>query len=432
MKKFTKLSLVMLLTLSVALSACGAKSSDNASSGSKDNGTTTETKTIKIYQFKVEIAEALNRLKGEYEKTHPGIKLDIQTVGGGADYGAGLKAKFASGDEPDIFNNGGYRELDTWLPNLEDLSDQPWVSDVIDVAKAPMTKDGKIYGQPMNLEGYGFVYNKDLFAKAGITEIPKTLTQLEDAAKKLQAIGVTPFANGYQELWILGLHNFNVAFAHQKDPDAFIKGLNDGTQKIPGNSVFDEWTKLLDLTLKYGNKNPLTTDYNTEMTMFANGQAAMTQQGNWTQVQINGINKNIHVGILPMPINDNADENDKLLIGVPNNWVINKNSPVKAEAKEFLNWLVTSDIGKQYMTKEFKFIPAFKSVKATSEDLGELGAEVVKYSQEGKALSWNFMKFPDGGMNEFANQIQAYIAGKSDKNRMLEDLQKTWESLNTK
>jgi raffinose/stachyose/melibiose transport system substrate-binding protein len=157
MKKFTKLSLVMLLALSVVLSACGAKSSDSSSSESKGSGTTTGTKTIKIYQFKVEIAEALNRLKGEYEKSHPGIKLDIQTVGGGADYGAGLKAKFASGDEPDIFNNGGYSELTTWLPNLEDLSDQPWVSDVIDVAKQPMTKDGKIYGQPMNLEGYGFV-----------------------------------------------------------------------------------------------------------------------------------------------------------------------------------------------------------------------------------------------------------------------------------
>lgn len=39
------------------------------------------TKTIKIFQYKVEIAEALNRLKAEYESSHPGIKLDIQTVG---------------------------------------------------------------------------------------------------------------------------------------------------------------------------------------------------------------------------------------------------------------------------------------------------------------------------------------------------------------
>jgi len=432
MKKYTKLTLVMMLAFSLVLSACGSKEADNNKGNNAASGGTTETKTIKIFQFKVEIAEALNRLKAEYESTHPGIKLDIQTVGGGADYGAALKAKFASGEEPDIFNNGGYRDLGTWFDKLEDLSDQPWVADTVDVAKEPMTKDGKIYGQPMNLEGYGFVYNKDLFAKAGITETPKTLTQLEEAAKKLQAIGVTPFANGYQELWVLGNHTLNVAFAHQKDPDAFIKGLNEGTEKIPGNAVFEDWTKLVDLTLKYGNKNPLTTDYNTEMTLFANGEAAMTQQGNWTQVQIDGINPNLNIGILPMPINDNAEENDKLYVGVPNNWVVNKNSKVKPEAKEFLNWLVTSDIGKKYIAKEFKFIPAFKSIEATGEDLGDLGAEVVKYSQEGKALSWNFNKFPDGGMNEFGNQIQAYIAGKSDKTALFDGLQKAWDSLKTK
>ena len=81
----------------------------------------------------------------------------------------------------------------------------------------------------------------------------------------------------------------------------------------------------------------------------------MMQQGNWTQVQIDGIDPDLNLGILPMPINN--EPNDKLFVGVPNYWVVNKNSQVKPEAKEFLEWLVTSDIGKQYMTKEFKFIP---------------------------------------------------------------------------
>ncbi|CAM3102892.1 ABC transporter substrate-binding protein [Paenibacillus sediminis] len=430
-KKYAKLSFIMLLALSLVLSACGSKAKEEASTGTTNSGGTdkpAETKTIHIFQFKVEISEALNKMKEEYEKEHPGIKLDIQTVGGGSDYGAALKAKFASGEEPDIFNIQGYAEMDTWIDKLEDLSDQPWVNDVIDVAKEPMTKDGKLYGQPMNLEGYGFVYNKDLFAKAGITKLPTTLSELTAAAQKLQDAGITPFANGYQEFWILGIHNLNIAFAQQPDPNAFIKGLNDGTAKISDNPVFKDWANLLDLTLKYGNKNPLTTDYNTEVTMFANGQAAMTQQGNWIQGQIDGINKNLNVGILPMPINDNPDQ-DRLAVGVPNNWVVNKNSPVKAEAKEFLNWLVTSETGKKYIAKEFKFIPAFKSITATADDIGPLGAEVVKYSQAGKTLSWNWAKYPDGATNEFGNIMQSYVAGKSDKQKMFEDFEKTWNNL---
>ena len=310
------------------------------------------------------------------------------------DYGAALKAKFNSGDKPDIFNNGGYSDLDLWMDQLEDLSDQPWVKDLVKGASEPMTKDGKLYGQPLNLEGYGFIYNKDLFTKAGITAPPKTLTQLEDAAKKLQAAGITPFENGYGEWWVLGNHFVNIPFAQQPDPNAFIDALNKGTAKIPGNAIFNDWMKLFDLTLKYGNKNPLQTDYKTEVTDFALGKAAMTQQGNWTQLDLTKTNPSINVGFLPMPINDDATANDKLPVGVPNNWVINKSSAVKAEAKSFLNWMVSSDTGKKFITDEFKFIPAFTTINADEKVLGPLAADIIKYAKDGKVLSWNWFKFP--------------------------------------
>ena len=101
--------------------------------------------TIKMFQFKVEIAEQLQLMVNEYEK-ETGVKIQVETVGGGADYGAALKAKFNSGDKPDIFNNGGFSDLDLWVENLEDLSDQPWVKDLVKGTDEPMTKDGKLYG----------------------------------------------------------------------------------------------------------------------------------------------------------------------------------------------------------------------------------------------------------------------------------------------
>ncbi|MFO7177027.1 carbohydrate ABC transporter substrate-binding protein, partial [Enterococcus faecium] len=74
------------------------------------------------------------------------MKATVQTVGGGADYGAALKSQFASGNEPDIFNNGGFTEAQTWKDKLEDLSSEKWVGDLTEVAKEPMTMDGKLYG----------------------------------------------------------------------------------------------------------------------------------------------------------------------------------------------------------------------------------------------------------------------------------------------
>ncbi|WP_442950907.1 ABC transporter substrate-binding protein [Paenibacillus sp. An7] len=417
MRKKGMFALTSLLLCSLVVAGCG---------GGKESAD--GKKTIKIFQYKVEIAEAFDRLITEYETEHPDINIEIETVGGGSDYGAALKTKFAGSEHPDIFNVAGYRELDTWIDSLEDLSGEPWVNDVLDVAKEPMTKDGKLYGQPLGLEGYGFIYNKDLFKQAGITELPKTLSQLQAAAQKLQDAGIIPFSNGYQEWWVLGNHNVNVPFANQADPVAFVQGLNEATEKIPGNPVFEDWIKLLDLTLQYSNKNPLTTDYNTQVTTFATGEAAMMQQGNWTQVQIDGINPDLNLGILPMPIGDDADASDKLFVGVPNYYVVNKESAVKQEAKDFLEWLVTSETGKKYMTEEFKFIPAFKSITTDSEVLGDLAADIIQYSDDNKALSWYYSRFPEGVPQEFGAVMQAYVA-KPDPVKLLEDLQKSWDSL---
>ncbi|PZD94298.1 carbohydrate ABC transporter substrate-binding protein [Paenibacillus sambharensis] len=440
MKKWTT-TLLSLILVAVLAAGCGGGNNSTTGTGGTDTGSSTGTDTekakdpvkIRMFQFKVEIAEALERLKAEYEKENPNVKIVIETVGGGADYGAALKAKFASGDEPDIFNNGGYQEMETWMEHLEDMSDQPWVADVVDAAKPPMTKDGKIYGMPMNLEGYGFIYNKELFAKAGITETPKTLSELKAAAQKLQDAGITPFANGYQEWWILGIHNFNVAVAQQEDPTAFVNAMNDGTGQIPGNPIFNDWANLLDTTLEYSNKNPLTTDYNTQVTLFASGEAAMMQQGNWTQVQIDGINPDLDLGVLPMPINDDAEKNDKLYVGVPNNWVVNKNSAVKEEAKAFLNWMVTSDLGKKYVVDEFKFIPAFKSIEVTNPDtLGDIANDIIAYSKDGKTLTWNWFRYPEGVTQELGSTIQAYIAKKLTREEMLEAFQNSWNNLRSK
>ncbi|MFB5762122.1 ABC transporter substrate-binding protein [Paenibacillus medicaginis] len=428
MKK-AKYSIILsvLLTMSVILSACGGGGnlvSDNNSSGDKPGQ-----KTVTIFQFKTEIVEGLNELKVEFEKEHPDIKLDIQTVGGGADYDAALKTKFASGDAPDIFSNNGYAKLDMWQEKLEDLSDQPWVKDLVPLAAEAITKDDKVYGLPLDLEGFGYVYNKDLFAKAGITTLPKTYSELEAAAKKLQAAGITPFANAYQEWWLVGSQGISVAFANQDNVDGFIKGLNEGTSSIVGNEQFANWAKLMKLTLDYGNKNPLTTDYNTQVTMFANGEAAMMQEGNWAQTMIDGITPNMNIGILPMPLSDDAAKTGKVTIGVPVNLVVNKDSDAKEEAKIFLNWLVTSDIGKEYLVKKFKFIPAMTTIQATPEDMGPIATDLVKYVEEGNIFAHQAGKFPDGVAQEFGSAIQQYLAGKSDVESWQKNMQAAWDKL---
>ncbi len=426
------LAIAAMLVLGSLLAGCGTQ---NKPAGNDAGATATapaNKAVVKIFTSKIELIDQFNQMKEDYEKEHPGITLQINSTMGGDDYDTQLKAKFASNEMPDIFNNVGDAQKDVWLEHLEDLSDQPWIQDELDIAKDPMTKDGKVYGMPLNLEGIAMVYNKELFEKAGIAELPTTFSALKAAVEKLQAAGIQPFVTDYNSWFPLGYRMINNPFSKQADPNAFIKGLNDGTENIPDNALFKDWVQLFDLVIQNGSPNMLTVDVLTASTDLANGKGAMMYAGNFLEPTLKKMGTTATFGLMPVPINEDAALNDNIVLNVPTNWVIYKESPVKKEAKEFLNWLVTSDTGRHYLTDVFEFIPAFKSIKNDTSKMGTLSQDVVKYVEQEKVLGKHYTKFPPGTAQEFGATMQKYVADKIDAAQMLAELQATWESKKTK
>jgi raffinose/stachyose/melibiose transport system substrate-binding protein len=135
------------------------------------------------------------------------------------------------------------------------------------------------------------------------------------------------------------------------------------------------------------------------------------------------------VGILPMPLSDDAAVSDKLAIDVPSNWVIHKQAPAadKKAAKDFLNWMVTSKEGQKALVEDFKYIPAFKSIEA--KDIGPLGEELLKYSKDQKTIPWEWTKFPEGVTQKFGADVQEYIGGQTSEDELLKSLDKRWAEL---
>jgi raffinose/stachyose/melibiose transport system substrate-binding protein len=163
-----------------------------------------------------------------------------------------------------------------------------------------------------------------------------------------------------------------------------------------------------------------------ELNLFAKGQAAMIQQGNWIQPMIDQLSPNMNIGMLPIPINDGPN-NDALVVGVPNYWVVNKHTTPakKKEAKKFLNWMVSSKQGKTFMTEHFKFIPAFENMEA--DHLGPLADEIVRYSKDGKTFSINWFHYPVGVRAEFSSAMQLYVGKQLNRDQLLQEFQKSWE-----
>ena len=139
---------------------------------------------IRVSNLKVEIDAALQEYAAEYSKT-AGFNVEAYSVGGGADYSGSVKAELQAGNMPDIFvieGLGGYNE---WKEYIEDLSDTEFAKNT----SVAFTVDGKVYGFPVAVEGFGLAYNKDLLEKAGIDPATLTTTSaLKEAFEKLDGM----------------------------------------------------------------------------------------------------------------------------------------------------------------------------------------------------------------------------------------------------
>ncbi|WRP07205.1 extracellular solute-binding protein [Rossellomorea aquimaris] len=400
--------------ISVTLTACNEDKEEK-----KELEPEEEKVTLTIRNPKVEIASEFEQMVSTYEEENPGVVIKVETVGGAADDYSDITAKLAAGEGPDIFTNLGREAAKEWRRFLEDLSDEPWVHRASENVLGGITLDKKVYGMPINIEGFGIIYNRDLFQKAGITSPPSTYPELEEAAAKLDQKGIKPFANGYYEDWKLGHHMASVAFA-QADK-GFPQGLDNGSASFRDNPSFQELFTLTDLTVRYGNERPTSTDYYTELEQFTKGNAAMILQGNWIQPLLE--DKEVSVGMFPVPLTDRNE--GRILAGVPGYWVINSQSSPeeKREAKKFLNWMVSSEKGQAYMTEKFHFIPAFKDIPV--QDIGPLGEETLKLIKETDTFNWS--SFSPCIKKEMGGIMQDYIDEESSRQEALEEFDRAWK-----
>jgi raffinose/stachyose/melibiose transport system substrate-binding protein len=381
---------------------------------------------LKVFHFKSLWMDSWNELMQEYQK-ETGIAVDSEITGGSSDYTTMLKTKLAANQMPDIFFIQGYSDYRLFKEYIEPQNGAAWTNHLAPFAKQGYMVDGNVIGMPMTMEAFGLLYNKDLFAKAGISAPPQTFGELSDAVGKLKAAGIVPFATGFGTDWVIGQHFANVPFSKRSDVQGFVSDLNDGTATITDDPVMNQWKSVFDLILANCEPNPLTTDHQSEVTLFAQGKAAMMLQGNWKEGSVLSIAPDMHMGILPIPLSDSDAKAGNITAGIPFYISINaKSSPeVRAAAEDFLTWLVTSDIGKQYLVEKFQAIPTYTDIP--TDDLSPLGKEIVAYSNADKVSMWSFPLWPDGMTADFTKAAQAYVGKQISFDAMLENMQASWE-----
>ena len=345
--------------------------------------------TVTMFQLKVEIDSALQAFAKLYNDSHPGVTVKVETLGGGADYGAALKAKLQAGQMPTLFNIEGKGGYDLWKDNMVDMSDCAWVKDTDFAYKGD---DGKIVGFPVAVEGYGLGYNADILAKAGID--PATLTTfsaVKAAIEKLDSMKADLGLDAVVDMaasisggmwWTMGNHNFNAYLTGGLDYndssiyDKLMKGEVD-TERL---TDYCNYVKLL---FDYADQNILTNgNYDAQVASFAQGKTAFINQGNWVDPNMKQLGVTFKMGYISHCFTD-KQEMTGLFMAAPSWYCLNSGASEAEQkaAKDFLDFLATSKEGADYMVNQAGMVPAFKSV--TLKPTGQFSAALVEASAKG-------------------------------------------------
>ncbi|OIJ22425.1 sugar ABC transporter substrate-binding protein [Anaerobacillus alkalidiazotrophicus] len=419
------------LILSVLLVGCGNNSgNENTENANVD---AREQITINIFQGKVEFRDQFIELAKQYEEENPNVKINFAAVGGGTDYFTSLRSKFSSGDEPEIFSLGGPSELVDYKQYLADVSDTQAASLALEGTLEGISDENGVYGLPFNLEGYGLIYNKRVFEEAGVKpdeiltyEDLKTAVQTVDEQKEELGIDAV-FALAGSELWVTGNHLSNVFIAPEFDHDV-TKAFESNTLTFEKS---EELQKMVDLQNDYAVQPSLSVDYSQQVERyFSLERVAMIQQGNWIFPSVYQMDPEFAengIGILPIPMEGYEGH---LPVGVPNYWVVNKNKDdeVVQASKDFLDWLYTSEVGKETVLTELNFIPAYEGFDE-SKIADPLSREIYEYSTKGNTVGWVFMGYPNPWGDILGANIQKYIDGQSSWEEVVENSVNEWENM---
>ncbi|MEE3438956.1 MAG: carbohydrate ABC transporter substrate-binding protein, partial [Ruminococcus sp.] len=118
------------------------------------------------------------------------------------------------------------------------------------------------------------------------------------------------------------------------------------------------------------------------------------------------------MGMLPIYIGVDGEENQGLCTGSENYWCVNSNASEDDQKAtlDFMKWCVTSDKGTSAMANDMGFVIPFKDAKEATNALVKVAD---KYVSDGKeAVSWNFTTMPsEDWKNGVGTALTQYAAG---------------------
>lgn len=409
--------LVFLLSLALALPliACSQDPSDSSSSASKSEALSSsalsdEPVTIQWIQHQIEVAEQTEEFIAAYSTDHPNVTIELSISADAPDV---LMARASTNNMPDIYMTEAYGGVSDYADYSADLSEMSFADQIVDAAKGAVTVDGKILALPMQLSGFGIIYNKGIFEKYKI-EVPTTPEELEAVSQKLLENGVTPFINQYKDDWLIG-EITGVGVGRGDDATDFFADIKAGTADIAGRKQISDIFDFISTSVKYGQDNPLSDEWNSACTKMGMEEGAMMPEGIWVYDTIKEINPDIDLGIFGIPL---PGDDAPLAVDVNGALHISSTTEHADVCEDILNYFVTSEAGQQYIY-DCAYISAWKSCDS---ELNSCGEDVQKYVDANNTSLWGWIAISSAYETDAGAIAQKFVMGDCTKDEAVNDI----------
>lgn len=392
--------------------------------------------SITLLNSKAKIQTALVEMSAEFEKKS-GVHVEVMPVTDGDSPYTKVVSLYNSGTPPTLSILDTTDVIALAEEKAADLSNEPWVAE----AEGYITEvNGKVYSFPLCIEGRGIIYNqKAIEDTLGETFDPSSLHTLDDFVALLDRLveaGMEKPISVAMEDWSLGAHQLQYIY---ETYDGTSDGAAEAIEMIKSGELdlttYDRMSQFLDMfdVLKKYNVargDPLGADYDEMAIDLVDGKTAFWFNGNWAwpNMEEADAEKDDAYGFLPYFMNNDPDDfvNQKIQASPSKQIMLDgvvATEAQQAAAKEFLNWIVYSEIGQQMLVKTCSIIPPFKN--NPYEPLDPLSRDIYQHVQDGTAFNASAI-VPNDHWAVLGAAMQKYLADRSDRTELIQSIEDYW------
>ena len=313
----------------LGLAACGGSSSSTASSAASSTAASSTAAKAdgKVYylNFKPEQDQDWQDLAAEYTK-ETGVPVTVVTAASGQ-YETTLMSEMEKSEAPTLFQVNGPVGLANWKDYCYDLSGSQLYGELTSDSFA--LKDGDaVTSIAYVIETYGIIYNKELLTAAGYKqEDIKGFADLKKVADDIQArkaeLGMdgafTSAGMDGSSDWRFKTHLANLPIYYEYKADGI-----SSTDAIKG-TYLDNYKQIWDLYITDSTCDPkllASKTGNDAVAEFVGKKAVFYQNGTWAYNDVKDLGDD-NLGMLPIYIGVDGEENQGLCTGSENFWCVN-------------------------------------------------------------------------------------------------------------